>query len=188
MKPLQFIFSLAEASHGGLAVRTIAHRGKTMGLIVVNISEMAISNRKSDVLITYSLGSCLGVSVYDPQIALGGLIHCLLPLASASPDKAKANPHMFVNTGVSDMIRTLMRMGASRTRLIIKVAGGGKMMGVNNIFDVGARNFSTAQKLFSTNNLTIAGKEVGGSIPRTLSLFMETGKVTIRSLGAEKEL
>lgn len=159
-----------------------------MGQLVVNISEMVISNRQADVLVTYSLGSCLGVTVYDPKLYIGGLIHCLLPLASASPDKAKANPHMFVNSGVADMIRTLLHMGASRSRLIIKVAGGGKMMGVNNLFDVGARNFQTLLTLLDKNGMSVVGKDVGGSVPRTLYLHMDTGKVLVRSLGVEKEL
>jgi len=159
-----------------------------MGQIVVNISGMAISNQQTDVLVTYSLGSCLGVVVYDPKLYIGGLIHCLLPLANASPDKAKANPHMFVNTGVTDLIRTVLHMGASRSRLLIKVAGGGKMMGVNNLFDVGARNIQTLQTLLDKNDMSVAAKDVGGSVPRTLYLHMDTGKVLVRSLGMEKEL
>ena len=47
--------------------------------LVVNISDFKISNNPGDHIVTYSLGSCLGVTVYDPTLRLGGMIHCLLP-------------------------------------------------------------------------------------------------------------
>lgn len=159
-----------------------------MGQIVVSISAMHWSTRPDDVLVTYSLGSCIGVSAYDPQTRVGGLIHCLLPNGNVSPDKARANPHMFVSTGVVDMVKTLLRHGASRERLIIKAAGGAKMMQVNNMFDVGSRNATTLEKLLAHNNMKLAGRDFGGSIPRTMSLQLDTGTVMIKSLGSERVL
>lgn len=149
---------------------------------------MLWSTRPDDVLVTYSLGSCIGVTAYDPQTRVGGLIHCLLPHASVSPDKARDNPYMFVSTGVVDMIKTLLRNGASRERLIIKAAGGAKMMHVNNMFDVGARNATALEKLLAHNSMKLAGRDFGGSIPRTMFLHLNTGMVVIKSLGSERIL
>lgn len=155
---------------------------------VVSISAMEVSRSPADVLVTYSLGSCIGVTAYDPQTRVGGLIHCLLPHGGVSPEKAAANPHMFVNTGVVDMIKTLLKIGASRERLIIKAAGGAKMMRVNNMFDVGARNAAAVQKLLQYNKMRISGSDFGGSIPRTMYLYMDTGRVVIKSMRTEREI
>ncbi len=155
---------------------------------VVSISAMEYSRSPADVLVTYSLGSCIGVTAYDPQTRVGAMIHCLLPHAGVSPDKAAQNPFMFVSSGVVEMIKTLLKIGASRERLIIKAAGGAKMMRVNNMFDVGARNAETLLKLLQHNRMRLAGQDFGGSIPRTMSLQMETGKVLIKSLRVEREI
>lgn len=79
-----------------------------MNLHIVNISDMKFSTNEEDVIVTYSLGSCLGVTAYDPKIKIGGLVHCLLPTAGAAREKARDNPFMFVNTGVAMMVRRLM--------------------------------------------------------------------------------
>ncbi len=159
-----------------------------MSQLVVNISDMKLAKKGDDVLVTYSLGSCIGVAAYDPQLKLGGLIHCLLPISKAAPAKAKDNPHMFVNTGVTDMLRTLVKQGASRDRLVIKAAGGAHMMQVNNLFDTGARNLAALKSLLAKNNLTLAGVDTGGNVPRTMYLRMDACKVEIKTFGKVKEI
>lgn len=159
-----------------------------MSQIVVAISDMAISNNKEDTLVTYSLGSCLGVTVYDPVLFLGGLIHCLLPLSSASKVNPPPNPNMFVNSGVTNLIRTMIRQGAKKERLVIKAAGGAHMMGMNALFNIGERNFASLEKLMATNNMRLAAFEVGGTIPRTCSLLMSSGQTFVRTFGEEREI
>ncbi len=153
-----------------------------MAQLVVNISEMAVSKKPADVLVTYSLGSCLGVTVWDPELRAGGLIHCLLPMSKLSPDKAQTNPDMFVNTGVARLVKTLLRMGAEKERLVIKAAGGGKMMGLNDLFNVGARNLTSLLKLLDVNGLKLAAMNVGQSVPRTMYLHIDSGEVLVKSL------
>jgi chemotaxis protein CheD len=68
--------------------------------VVVDISAFEVSNDPGEVLITYSLGSCLGLAVYDSEVGVGGLVHCMLSLSTTDPYKAKAKPGMFVDTGV----------------------------------------------------------------------------------------
>lgn len=155
--------------------------------IVVNISDMKFSKRPEDVLVTYSLGSCLGITAYDPKACIGGMIHCLLPSAKGAREKARLKPFMFVNTGVSMMVRTLMDAGAVRNRLVFKVAGGANMRN-DTLFSTGARNFAALEKLMDHNKVTLTAQDVGGTIPRTLFLFMDTGRVVIRSFGKEKDL
>lgn len=161
--------------------------GRIRDPLIVNISDMKLSTNPWDVIVTYSLGSCLGVVAYDPKVRVGGLVHCLLPNASAARDKARKNPFMFVNTGVAMMVRQLMENGAEKERLIFKAAGGANMRN-DTLFNTGLRNFQALEKLLSRNHVKLAASDVGGTIPRTLFLHLETGRVVVRSFGEETEL
>lgn len=155
--------------------------------LIVNISDMKLSKDPRDVIVTYSLGSCLGVVAYDPVVRIGGMVHCLLPHAAAARDKARQNPYMFVNTGVAMMVRQLRDKGAERDRLIFKAAGGANMRN-DALFNTGLRNFEALEKLLSRNHVELAASDVGGTIPRTLFLYLDTGRVVVRSFGEETEL
>lgn len=156
-------------------------------LVVVSISDMKISAKSDDIVVTYSLGSCLGVTAYDPVVRVGGLIHCLLPRASAAREKAQQNPYMFVTTGVPLMVRKLIQKGAEVQRLVFK-AGGCANMRNDDMFNTGQRNFEALQRLLDRNNITLAAQAVGGSMPRSMFLHIATGRVVIKSLGQESDI
>lgn len=158
-----------------------------MSLHIVNISDMKFSTRAEDVIVTYSLGSCLGVTAYDPKANVGGMVHCLLPTAGSVRDKVRDNPFMFVNTGVAMMVRQLMDAGAEKNRLVFKAAGGANMRN-DTLFNTGARNFEALEILLQRNAVKLAATDVGGTVPRTLFLHLDSGRVIVRSLGKEKEL
>lgn len=155
--------------------------------LVVGISDMKLSRNPGDVIVTYSLGSCLGVTLYDPRARIGAMVHCLLPTAAAAKEKARENPFMFVTTGVAMTVRRLVDLGADKRRLVFKVAGGANMR-KDRLFDTGLRNFNALQTLMERNHRRLDGVDVGGTIPRTLFLYLDTGRVVVRSLGKEKEL
>lgn len=156
--------------------------------ITVGISEMKVSREPDDVIVTYSLGSCIGLSLYDPQVKVGGLIHCMLPLSRIDQEKAKANPEMFTDTGVPRLIQQVLNMGGSRKRLIAKVAGGAAPLRDNGVFKIGERNYVVLRKILWKNDILIASEEVGGTIARTMYLYMDSGRTTIKSGGQEREL
>ncbi|MBI5095376.1 MAG: chemotaxis protein CheD [Candidatus Hydrogenedentes bacterium] len=155
---------------------------------VVGISDMKVSNQASDILITYSLGSCVGLALYDPVSMVGGLIHCMLPLSKTDPAKAQAKPEMFVDTGATRLLQAVFDMGAERKRLIAKVAGASGLLDDKGLFKIGERNYTVLRKILWKNNILIASESVGGTIARTLSLYMDTGRTTIKSGGQEVEL
>ncbi|WP_428569594.1 MAG: chemotaxis protein CheD [Solidesulfovibrio sp. DCME] len=155
--------------------------------IVVSISDMKVTNRAKDVLVTHALGSCLGLAAFDPRAGVAGLIHCLLPLARNDKGMLK-NPYMYVNTGVPQMMRAMFNRGASREYLILKAAGCGRMMHISNQFDTGANNFAALTKLLQVNEMRLNAEDVGGTIPRTMRLFTDTGRVVVSSCGRSWEL
>ena len=154
----------------------------------IGISEMAVTDGAEDILITYSLGSCLGISLYDPVVKVGGMIHCMLPLSKVDRDKARDKPAMFVDTGVPALLQQLFELGAKRNRLIVKVAGGARVFDTNDHFKIGERNYTILRKVLWKNSILIDGEEVGGTVARTMSLEMADGTTKIKSKGREWEI
>lgn len=149
---------------------------------IIGIADMKVSSDKDDTLITYALGSCLGITVYDPVARVGGMLHVMLPLSSVNPTKAKDNPFMFVDTGVPELFRACYKAGASKQRLIVKVAGGASTQQTDkeDQFQIGKRNFLMLRKLLWKNNVLIESFDVGEKHSRTMSLNIGTGDVTLR--------
>lgn len=154
----------------------------------IGISMMAVSRDPREVLVTYSLGSCVGLTLYDPVALVGGMIHCLLPLSRIDPKRAEENPSMFADTGVPALIRAVLDQGASKTRLIAKVAGAGAPLDSCGGFQIGERNFTVLHKVLWKNSILITGQETGGTKPRTMSLYMATGITTIKGRDGEVPL
>ncbi len=157
-------------------------------LQIVGISEMIVSDSQSDTVVTYSLGSCVGISAYDPIAKVGGILHCMLPLSKIDKEKARIKPCMFTDTGVSILLQELFNRGATRKNLIIKVAGCSSLLDDKGLFKIGERNYTVAKKVLWKNNILVTSEDVKGQKSRTLSLFMDTGKTTIKSAGKEVEL
>lgn len=156
--------------------------------ITVDISDMKTARKPEDVIVTYSLGSCVGLTLYDPIAGVGGMIHCMLPLSKIDPEKARIKPYMFVDTGVAAMLGELYAMGAQRQNIIAKVAGAGSPLGREETFRIGQRNYTILRKFLWKNNILIDKEDVGGSKARTLYLYMADGRTTVKSEGKEVEL
>ncbi len=156
--------------------------------LVVQVSDAKVSRNPDDVLVTYSLGSCIGICLYDPQVRVGGLLHFQLPDSRIDPAKAQANPFMFADRGLPRLVSKLETMGANIRRLRVKIAGGATMSAGPKGFDIGKRNQIAISKLAWRQQLMIHAQDVGGSWPRGLRLYLADGRVTVRSNGGTKEL
>ena len=155
---------------------------------VVGISDMKVSNRPDDILITYSLGSCIGLALYEPRLQVGGLLHCMLPLSSIDPDRAIERPCMFTDTGVPLLIGALRDLGAKTENLIAKVAGAASLLDNSGQFSIGNRNQVILRTLLRKHQIAIAAEETGGNRARTMCLHLESGTILLRSGGIEHEL
>lgn len=151
---------------------------------VVGVADMAVSNDSSAEIVTYSLGSCLGITIYDPVKKIGGLLHIMLPDSKIDAAKAASIPAMFVDTGVPRLFHATYNLGADRGRLVVKVAGGAQLLDQQGIFNIGARNFDALGKLLAQNGLRTHATDVGGLSSRTVRLDLTTGQVTIKTPGA----
>ena len=157
---------------------------------VVGVADMKISADRDDEIVTHALGSCLGITVYDPEAGVGGMLHVMLPQSSIDVEKAAANPSMFVDTGVPKLFLDCYKLGACKERMIVKVAGGASLRGreEDDYFNIGKRNFVTLRQLLWKNGVLLKASDVGGNHSRTLSIELNGGQVTMRTNGGSQLL
>ncbi|MEW6387519.1 MAG: chemotaxis protein CheD [Thermodesulfobacteriota bacterium] len=157
--------------------------------LVVGVADLKVSNQGTDILVTHALGSCIGVAVYDPVAKVGGILHYMLPESALDPKKAQENPFMFADTGIPRLFRECYNLGAQKHRIKVKVAGGSQVLGGQEHFQIGRRNYAALRKIFLKNNVLVDTEDVGGVKARTLFLEIGTGKVWVRIFGQNtKEL
>jgi len=148
---------------------------------VVGVSDLKVSTNIDEIIITYALGSCLGIAIYDPVVNVGGLLHVMLPLSKADTQKAKIKPAMYVDSGLSLLLTKIYNLGGQKKNLEISVAGGASMKREEreDYFKIGKRNFTVFRKLLWKNGFMIANQDVGGNKARTMALHLSDGTVTI---------
>ena len=160
-----------------------------MSDVVVGISDLRVTNVGKDCLVTYALGSCIAVAVYDPLVKVGGLLHYMLPDSTLDSEKAREYPGMFADTGIPLLFKSCYKFGAEKRRMVIKVAGGARIMDDMNYFRIGQKNLTALRKIFWRNNVLIDAEDTGENFNRTVRLEISTGKFLVKGLGgAVKEL
>ena len=109
--------------------------------ITVGIADMKMAKERG-MLITYALGSCIGICLYDQKIKLAALVHIMLPL---NMETGRKNPLKYADTGIRETLRMMEAKGASRSRITAKIAGGAKMFDVNggSMGNIGQRNIES---------------------------------------------
>jgi chemotaxis protein CheD len=155
--------------------------------LVVGISDCKASNDPKAVLVTYALGSCVGIAIYDLAQRVGGLAHVMLP-KSRSLGAEEENPFMFANTGVLALARDVVRLGGRKDHLVAKLAGGANMLVTSPLLDVGKRNAESAIETLKQLNIPIRGQSLGGVMGRTYYLHLEDGRALVRILGGGEEV
>jgi chemotaxis protein CheD len=155
--------------------------------VIVGIGSLAVSNNPGIILTAYSLGSCLGVTIYDPVCRAGGLLHVMLPQSSINPARAAERPGMFVDTGFAALLRAVYALKAAKHRLLICVAGGAQFLDNSGFFNIGQRNYNCLAQLLIQLGLSIDAQDAGGLVSRTLSLHLRTGEVRLKSSGQREE-
>lgn len=151
-------------------------------LIKVGMADYKVG-RAPATLISYGLGSCIGVSLYDPQRKIGGLLHIMLP--DSTQARASDNPAKFADTGIPLLINDVIALGASRSRLVAKIAGGAQMFAFSNATDimkVGFRNADTCKLILKKNGIRVIAEDTGGNFGRTVSIDLNSGSYTVKTI------
>lgn len=149
---------------------------------IVGIADMKIA-RSEGTLITYALGSCIGICLYDPVIKLGGMVHIMLPESLSSGGQ---NVFKYADTGIRETIRKMEVFGARRERIVAKIAGGAKMFDVQAtgpLGNIGDRNITSTKSILKMEGIKLLKEDTGANYARTLSFDVSTGMAKIKVFG-----
>lgn len=151
--------------------------------IIVGVADMKVSSDPEVMLVTYSLGSCIGIAIYDPVVHVGGILHYMLPDSSLDPEKAKKKPYMFADSGIAPLFKEAYKMGARKQRMRIVVVGGAQILDQQGFFNIGKRNHMAMRKIFWKNKVMVSYEAVGGNENRTLKLAVKDGVCRVKISG-----
>lgn len=150
--------------------------------VVVGIADMKMVNGDAKV-ITYALGSCIGICLYDPKLKLAALVHIMLPL---NMEAGRKNPLKYADTGIRETLKAMQAKGAMKSRITAKCAGGAKMFevaGKGALGNIGQRNIESVHTILKMEGIHLVAEDVGGGVARTLTFDAATGMATIQSYG-----
>lgn len=151
------------------------------GLITVNISDAQIATCPGT-LVTYALGSCIGICLYDTLLKIGGLAHIMLPYFPEN--NAQEKIHRYADTCLPDLVKRMESMGCARSRMLAKIAGGAKMFVVadDSAFgNIGLRNAQAVKETLQKLQIRLIAEDTGLNYGRTLYFYTETGEMVIKS-------
>ena len=152
--------------------------------IKVGMADMKLC-RNPDLLTTLGLGSCVGVVLYDASTKISGMVHVMLP--DSTKIKNNENRAKFADTGIQDLYNEMLKMGAARTKITAKIAGGAKMFTfgdkVSEFMQVGDRNVQATKEKLNELKVSILAEDTGLNFGRTIIFDSETGILTIKAVG-----
>ncbi|WP_010167697.1 chemotaxis protein CheD [Candidatus Epulonipiscium viviparus] len=155
----------------------------------VGIAELKVGKAPQKIT-TIGLGSCVGVTLYDPSSKIGGMVHIMLP--NSKEIKNNDNAAKFADTGVPKLVQEVLKKGANKNHLVAKIAGGAQMFNLatgNNALRIGDRNIIAVKEVLRNLNIPIKANDTGQNYGRTIILDLETGGVLVRTIGkGEKQI
>jgi len=159
-----------------------------MNTVVVGTADCKVVGDPDATLVTYGLGSCIALVMHDPAAQVSGMLHFMLPDSNIDKSKAQANPSMFADTGIPQMVKDLYDRGAERRRLNIWAVGGAQVLDKESCFQIGKRNHLAMRKILWKSGLFVGSEDVGGNLSRTVRFETASRKLTIYSDGVQREL
>ena len=150
--------------------------------IIVGMADLNIG-KAPDIITTVGLGSCIGLTLYDPVTRVGGLVHYMLPDSKAVSNNS--NIAKFCDTGVQELLKRVTMAGANGGRRVAELAGGAKMFAVNqesNVGSVGERNTVAAKQILRQLGIQLIAEDTGLNFGRTVELHCDTGDFYIKAV------
>ncbi|MBN2222642.1 MAG: chemotaxis protein CheD [Vallitaleaceae bacterium] len=156
-----------------------------MTMIKVGMADLNCC-KSPDALTTLGLGSCIGIVLYDPQNKVSGLAHIMLP--DSTQIKNNENVAKFADTAIIKLINDMTKLGAVKTRLVAKLAGGAQMFSFgssNDLMRIGERNAIASRNKLKELGIPVLSEDCGLNYGRTIEFYSETGLLHIKTIGKE---
>jgi chemotaxis protein CheD len=158
-------------------------------MIKVGMGDLKVA-KCPDNLTTLGLGSCVGAVVYDKNTKISGMLHCMLP--DSTKISNNTNIAKFADTGLDELLRQMTALGARKSSMVAKIAGGAQMFAFKNSNDllrVGDRNVEAVKKKLKQMGIPIIAEDTGLNYGRTIEFYSETGILLIKAVGkGQKEI
>jgi len=151
-----------------------------MSKIVVRISDMAVSNSIGSSIVTYALGSCLCLVLYDKKLKLAAMLHSLLPEGKDKTSLPDFNPFKYVDTAVPLLFKECYKFGATKHSLKAYAFGCATIRDAANVMNIGDRNYTALQKILWKNNVFLEQEFVGGTTSRTVEIQIDDGLILLK--------
>jgi chemotaxis protein CheD len=151
--------------------------------IKVGMADLQTAENPS-ILTTLGLGSCVGIALYDSSTKIIGLAHIMLP--SSLQARKNNNLAKFADTAIDKMLEDMIKLGARRENIVAKLAGGAQMFDfseMSEIMRIGTRNVISTKERLGELRIPIISEDTGGNYGRTIELFSDDGKLTIKTIG-----
>jgi len=152
---------------------------------VVGIGDYIISHDERDILRTYSLATCVAVTLYSPIKKVLAMVHIALPSSTINAKSGIDRPGYFADTAIPLLVDTMFcRYKCEPCELVVHLFGGAQSINSNDIFQIGSKNIAAIEKLLTSYNFSFDDGETGGIYSRTIEMDVATGtpKVTYHPL------
>lgn len=152
--------------------------------LIIGIADLNVAS-SSDVLVTYALGSCIGMCFYDNFKKIAGMAHIMLPYSTEYRYNDTINIMKYADTAAPELIRRMEVMGANRSRLVAKIAGGAQMFAIKEnleALNIGKRNIVATKEILKDLRIKIVAEDIGLDYGRTVEFSAETGKLKIKTI------
>jgi chemotaxis protein CheD len=152
-------------------------------IITVGLGELVVSDDPQTVLVAFGLGSCVGVTAWDPVRKAGGMLHAMLSQCRNND----RNITKYVDTGAAELLNRMLRLGAKKEHLVWRFAGGAQMLtapGLADRFNIGAQNVAKAHETIALLGFRLTAHDTGGYEGRTVRLFLVDGRLLVRGVNS----
>lgn len=154
----------------------------------VRTGDLAVSGDAGEVLVAHGLGSCIGVTAYDPILRIGGMAHVLCPDSRGVDPATLDSPLSFADLAVPELIARMSRRGSNPGRLRIALAGGAPSQDPGDIFQIGVKNLQAVKRALWEKRLLVHAESVGRPGWTTMRFEIATGRIVLSTPSGEEVL
>lgn len=157
----------------------------------IRMGEIAIASTE-DILTATGIGSCVVITLWEPQLRIGTLAHAMLPTrnpGNPGPNKQKGifqNTNLrdqdtrYVEPAINEMLKKMVPLGVKRENIEAKIIGGANMFSAFQS-DIGSENVKSAKFKLKEEGIKIIGACVGGSQGRSVEFSVASGIVSVKT-------